>query len=987
MKTKGSFIFLGCLCVLFLAATQGYSSTISASAGAGGSIWPFGPINVSDGTDQTFTITPDAGYEILDVVTDSGSLGPVSSYTFINVTADDSITATFAACPDPEPVMLESTGTYYNTIIGAYNDADPLGDTILLKAGAFPQQNLLFDLDLPITLVGGYDCGFSANFMTSVIPGSLTISAGSVRPSNLVLSSPPACAPGDPNNFPTNPEICDGLDNDCDGVADNGLTFDNDHDGYSAIGSCSGSANDCNDNNSSIHPGAQENYPADGIDQDCDGTDLVAPIDLQCGNCHGLNLVNQIHRTAVSAPDSSCATCHAAQISSVLYGHYGKTVKTAGNNMTAGQVISCTSCHDWHDLNYYPTGVYTNFVWAKVTSATTLTCDTCHENRAAAHEAAHNNRLIDPTCAQCHTSDTTTLGQPGNGTLTSQSDIDILHRSDCSTCHDYTTPGSAGSPDPATVAQAIANGANGAQITCTTCHTVTHHSGNEVHYDPLVDTSQSSMQGCAGCHHDYDNVNGTSVGLGIWPAILFEHDTDGTKDGSTNTCMNCHAYDGSASPPLAAVQGAIAGGTPVTCANCHTDKVPDVPHGIPTTGKHPLHLAMAGVSCSNCHNTGQFPYFKSGTDANGDGLYDLSETDVCEVCHQDGNGNPASDEYKAGWSDPAFHLTCTSCHAAPPSTGVHLSHFNGTAEDLAYGDLRITQDFTGGAVSANNMLGCGNCHPVDLSFHGNGIWGDVEFSNAAAPAGSLKALSPNGSFDEASKTCSNLYCHSANSWTTDGPVPAPWPDATGWNINIDGLPRPLPGNISTTRVYKNVTWNSGATLACGGCHDFPPQTSAPANDGGAGDSHYWVDQDGYENLHANNLGFEPIGCRTCHYDTVRQYNATQGQGWDIDPATNRRYYKDVALYDKAKHVNGSVNVVFDSVDNFTYDDGFSTPATFDLALASFDPATKTCSNVGCHIAETQVKWGVPFRWWDNTECNRCHAFGGVPACSDCHSLH
>ena len=60
MKTKGSFIFLGCLCVLFLAATQGYSSTISASAGAGGSIWPFGPINVSDGTDQTFTIQPNA---------------------------------------------------------------------------------------------------------------------------------------------------------------------------------------------------------------------------------------------------------------------------------------------------------------------------------------------------------------------------------------------------------------------------------------------------------------------------------------------------------------------------------------------------------------------------------------------------------------------------------------------------------------------------------------------------------------------------------------------------------------------------------------------------------------------------------------------------------------------------------------------------------------------------------------------------------------
>ena len=77
-----------------------------------------------------------------------------------------------------------------------------------------------------------------------------------------------------------------------------------------------------------------------------------------------------------------------------------------------------------------------------------------------------------------------------------------------------------------------------------------------------------------------------------------------------------------------------------------------------------------------------------------------------------------------------------------------------------------------------------------------------------------------------------------------------------------------------------------------------------------------------------NMSFEPIGCRTCHYDTVREYDETQGQGWDIDPATNRRYYKDVALYDKAKHVNGTVNVVFDTANNFTYDDGLSTPVTY-----------------------------------------------------------
>jgi len=72
------------------------SYTINASVnGLGGSISPSGVVSVFEGDDQTFTITPDLGYDILDVVIDSGSVGAVTSYTFFNVMADDSITASF----------------------------------------------------------------------------------------------------------------------------------------------------------------------------------------------------------------------------------------------------------------------------------------------------------------------------------------------------------------------------------------------------------------------------------------------------------------------------------------------------------------------------------------------------------------------------------------------------------------------------------------------------------------------------------------------------------------------------------------------------------------------------------------------------------------------------------------------------------------------------------------------------------------------------
>ena len=70
--------------------------TITASAGAGGAIAPSGAVVVAEGNDQSFTITPDTGFHIADVLVDGSSVGAVGSYTFTNVTADHTIHATFA---------------------------------------------------------------------------------------------------------------------------------------------------------------------------------------------------------------------------------------------------------------------------------------------------------------------------------------------------------------------------------------------------------------------------------------------------------------------------------------------------------------------------------------------------------------------------------------------------------------------------------------------------------------------------------------------------------------------------------------------------------------------------------------------------------------------------------------------------------------------------------------------------------------------------
>ena len=72
------------------------SYTIAASAGAGGTITPSGNVAVHCGANQAFAIAPGTGYNIADVVVDGISQGAVGSYTFTNVQANHTISATFA---------------------------------------------------------------------------------------------------------------------------------------------------------------------------------------------------------------------------------------------------------------------------------------------------------------------------------------------------------------------------------------------------------------------------------------------------------------------------------------------------------------------------------------------------------------------------------------------------------------------------------------------------------------------------------------------------------------------------------------------------------------------------------------------------------------------------------------------------------------------------------------------------------------------------
>ncbi|MFA5099041.1 MAG: type II secretion system protein [Candidatus Paceibacterota bacterium] len=143
--------------------------TITASAGTGGNISPFGFVYVANGNSQSFSINVDSGYYISSVLVDGISQGSISSYQFTDVQADHTISATFSSS-GIDPTYRYAWNDLISWIDFGYPTGHVYASSSQLTGYAYNANILEIALDCATSPIGNI-CS-SSNFKVSKNPST-----------------------------------------------------------------------------------------------------------------------------------------------------------------------------------------------------------------------------------------------------------------------------------------------------------------------------------------------------------------------------------------------------------------------------------------------------------------------------------------------------------------------------------------------------------------------------------------------------------------------------------------------------------------------------------------------------------------------------------------------------------------------------------------------------------------------------------------------
>jgi predicted CxxxxCH...CXXCH cytochrome family protein len=288
------------------------------------------------------------------------------------------------------------------------------------------------------------------------------------------------------------------------------------------------------------------------------------------------------------------------------------------------------------------------------------------------------------------------------------------------------------------------------------------------------------------------------------------------------------------------------------------------------------------------------------------------------ACHSSGQAAP---DYRTtpGWA-AGTSLACDGCHGMPPR------YPSGSA----------------GSATANTHL-----VPRSTTYMGTdytGAYGHFAWHNrtralytqyVSGQHGATDSLTGNevadGTFGAAPMTCQACHYETVDPAAT-GPSGFWWLNTTG-NYQADGQ------NYAAFDCTRS------------GCHDGQP-TRAPAGDGGVLP---WRHVNG-----RRDVIFDPRTATTT-------YRAPAAPAAPVFP-----YWVTVSEFKDANHLPpGSTLSPWPPPPDGTAAAG---TLSFELSGAAYDPATKTCASVSCHLAQTSARWGGT-------------AAGTMSTCFDCHTIH
>jgi len=318
-------------------------------------------------------------------------------------------------------------------------------------------------------------------------------------------------------------------------------------------------------------------------------------------------------------------------------------------------------------------------------------------------------------------------------------------------------------------------------VECADCHLVPAEVGSPGHIDDDDRTAELTFSGVAGAASMW---NGTSCTTGCHGSAAFggrNPEPVWTQvDGTQSTCGSCHGTPPPAPHPADSncaachptmEEGSLSFRDPASHINGVVDVVDDVATGGCTTchgstnaapprdlsgdtdrtasgvGAHQIHLAPSTwhreVTCSSCHIvplTVDAPGHRDGDNIaeltfdglNPAGVYTAATTTCSsQYCHGNGRG----DNGTISWLQVG-PLPCTGCHATNGTgmSGDHRKHISGEGMKCSQCHRDV--------VDANMTI-------INAALHVNGVH-EVKMAN--------------GTFNPATRQCTNTGCHGTETW-------------------------------------------------------------------------------------------------------------------------------------------------------------------------------------------------------------------------------